>query len=307
MIFEVTILGCGAAAPTSKHNPSSQVLNIHDKLFLMDCGEGTQMQLRRFKVRFQRINEVFISHLHGDHYLGLMGFISSMHLLGRKSKLTVFGPPELKDILDIQLRASQTFLEYPLEFVAVQFDEKKLIFEDKSVCIYSFPLKHRIDCCGYIFVEKQRKPRISKEKIAELALEPSHIVALKNDQHVTLPDGRVLDPLVICEPPLPPRSYAYCSDTAYSEKVAHAVAGVNLLYHESTFLESERERAKATFHSTAKQAAQIANMANAQGLLLGHFSSRYVDDEEFAREAKTVFPHVHVANEGKTFAVRYRE
>jgi len=303
MIFEVTILGCGAAAPTGKHNPSSQLLNIHDKLFLVDCGEGTQMQMRKFKVKMQRIHEVFISHMHGDHYLGLMGFISSMHLLGRKSKLTIYGPEDLKPIIELQLKASQTFLEYPLEIITLPRDEKKCIYEDKSLRVWSFPLKHRIDCCGFLFEEKERKPKITKASIAQYSLVPSQIIQLKNGNAVALEDGATLSPETVCEDPEPPKSYAYCSDTAFSERVIEAVTGCTTIYHESTFLESEAERAKSTFHSTAKQAAMVAGRAGAKRLILGHFSSRYAGDDNFKTEAEEIFKTVSLANEGMVFTV----
>jgi ribonuclease Z len=303
MIFEVTILGCGAAAPTGKHNPSAQVLNIHDKLFLVDCGEGTQMQMRKFKIKMQRIHEVFISHMHGDHYLGLMGFVSSMHLLGRKAKLTVYGPQELKAIIEMQLKASQTFLEYPLEIIEVSTDVKQCIYDDKSLRVWSFPLKHRIDTCGYLFEEKERKPKITKESIARYDLQPSQIIQLKNGNPVELVNGQSLAPEEVCEEPEPPKSYAYCSDTAFSEKVIDMVTGCTTLYHESTFLESESERAKATFHSTAKQAATVAQRSGAKRLILGHFSSRYANDEDFKKEAETVFKTVTLANEGSVFTI----
>ena len=303
MIFEVTILGCGAAAPTGKHNPSAQVLNIHDKLFLVDCGEGTQMQMRKCKIKMQRIHEVFISHMHGDHYLGLMGFVSSMHLLGRKAKLTVYGPQELKAIIEMQLKASQTFLEYPLEIIEVSTDVKQCIYDDKSLRVWSFPLKHRIDTCGYLFEEKERKPKITKESIARYDLQPSQIIQLKNGNPVELVNGQSLAPEEVCEEPEPPKSYAYCSDTAFSEKVIDMVTGCTTLYHESTFLESESERAKATFHSTAKQAATVAQRSGAKRLILGHFSSRYANDEDFKKEAETVFKAVTLANEGSIFTV----
>jgi ribonuclease Z len=303
MIFETTILGCGAAAPTGKHSPSAQVLNIHDKLFLVDCGEGTQMQMRKFKVKMQRINEVFITHMHGDHYLGLMGFISSMHLLGRKTKLTVYGPSELKAILELQLKASQTFLEYPLEVVAVDTAAKQCIYDDKSLRVYSFPMKHRIECCGYLFEEKERKPKITKESIARYGLIPSQIIQLKNGLSVVLEDGSTLEPETVCDDPEPPKRYAYCSDTAYSEKVIEAIKGCSTVYHESTFLESEAERAKSTFHSTATQAAQVAKAAGAKRLILGHFSSRYATEELFKVEASAIFNNVSLANEGMVFTV----
>jgi ribonuclease Z len=303
MIFETTILGCGAAAPTGKHSPSAQVLNIHDKLFLVDCGEGTQMQMRKFKVKMQRINEVFITHMHGDHYLGLMGFISSMHLLGRKAKLTVYGPAELKAILELQLKASQTFLEYPLEVVAVDTAAKQCLYDDKSLRVYSFPMKHRIECVGYLFEEKERKPKITKESISLYGLIPSQIIQLKNGLPVVLENGSTLEPQTVCEEPEPPKRFAYCSDTAYSEKVIEAIKGCSTVYHESTFLESEAERAKTTFHSTARQAAQVAKAAGAKRLILGHFSSRYATEELFKVEASALFNNVSLANEGMVFTV----
>jgi ribonuclease Z len=296
--FEVTILGCGAAAPTNRHNPSSQVLNVHDKLFLIDCGEGTQMQLRKFKVKMQRINHVFISHLHGDHYLGLMGFISSMHLLGRKSKLHIYGLPDLWEIIQLQLRASSTFLVYEIEFHPIVDDEKRIIFEDRTLRVYSFPLKHRIACCGFIFEEKERKPKIRKEEIARYNLPPSQIIALKNGEDIVLENGNILRSAEICTPPDPPRSYAYCSDTAYAEKVIHEVKGASTIYHEATFLESEKVRAKETFHSTAAQAGKVANLSGALKLIIGHFSSRYADDVEFLNEAQTEFGNTWLADEG---------
>jgi ribonuclease Z len=241
--------------------------------------------------------------MHGDHYLGLMGFISSMHLLGRKAKLTVYGPPDLKEIIDLQLKASQTFLEYPLEVVTWSTEGKQCIYEDKSLRVFSFPLKHRIDCCGFVFEEKERKPKITKTSIAQFGLMPSQIIQLKNGNSVVLENGDTLLPETVCEEPEPPKSYAYCSDTAFSEKVIESVTGCSTLYHESTFLESESERAKATFHSTARQAATVALRAGAKRLILGHFSSRYASDDEFKSEAETVFKTVSLANEGSVFTV----
>jgi ribonuclease Z len=303
MTFDVTILGCGAAAPTTKHNPTAQVVNMHDKLFLIDCGEGTQMQMRKYKIRFQRINHIFISHLHGDHYLGLLGFISSMHLLGRKTKLYIYGPADLKAIIDINLKASCTFLDYEIEFHATDVKNRQKIYEDKSLEVYSFPLKHRVDCCGFIFWEKQRKPKIEKELIERYKLRPSQIIQLKRGEDTLLDDGSVLPFSVACTPADAPKAYAYCSDTAYSETVIENVKGATLLYHESTFLNSERERAKATFHSTAEQAATVAHKAGAQRLLLGHFSARYTEEQDFVTEANTVFPNVELADEGLTFYI----
>lgn len=259
--------------------------------------------MRKFKVKMQRINHVFISHLHGDHYLGLMGFISSMHLLGRKAKLHIFGPQELWEIIQLQLRASHTFLVYELEFHPVDDDEKRMIFEDKTLRVFSIPLKHRIPCCGYIFEEKERKPKIKKEEIARYDLQPSQIISLKNGNDITLDDGTLIRSEDVCIPSEPIRSYAYCSDTAYAEKVIEAVKGVTTIYHESTFLDAEKERAKETFHSTATQAGIVAQRAEARKLILGHFSSRYTDDTEFLNEARIQFDQVWLADEGTIFHI----
>lgn len=303
MTFEVTILGCGAAAPTTKHHPTSQVVNMHDKLFLIDCGEGSQMQMRRYKVKFQRINHIFISHLHGDHYLGLMGFISSMHLLGRKTKLYIYGPGDLKMLIDMNLKASSTYLDYEIEFRATDSKVREMIYEDKSLEVYAFPLKHRVECCGFLFKEKQRKPKIEKELVARYHLRPSQIIQLKRGEDTILSDGSILPFATACSPADAAKTYAYCSDTAYSETVIENVRNATLIYHESTFLNTEKERAKTTFHSTAEQAATVAKNANAQRLLLGHFSPRYTSDEEFRDEAKPIFENVELANEGLTFKI----
>jgi ribonuclease Z len=297
MTFDVTILGCGAATPTARHNPSAQVVNMHDKLFLIDCGEGTQMQMRRYKVRFQRINHVFISHLHGDHYLGLMGFISSMHLLGRKNPLHVYAPQALKEIIDISLKASDTYLDYAIEFHPLDTSEKVMIYEDKSLMVFAFPLKHRIQCHGFLFQEKNRQPKVRKEFVDRFKLTPSQILSLKKWEEIETPYG-ICKPEEACIKPAEERSYAYCSDTAYSEKLIPWITGASLLYHESTFLEAEKDRAKATFHSTAKQAAKIAKQSQVNHLLLGHFSSRYSNDEDFKLEAQLIFDAVSLADEG---------
>jgi ribonuclease Z len=303
MTFEITILGCGAATPTLKHNASSQVVNIHDKLFLMDCGEGTQIQLRKYKIKFQRIQHIFISHLHGDHYLGLVGLISSLHLLGRKNDLHIYGPSELKEIIELNLRVSQTYLDYFIHYHAVNFDSKEKIFEDHSLEIHSFPLKHRIPCVGYLFAEKPKQVKIRKEYINRYSLQPSEIIALKNGQSITTPKNIVVTPQEVCDAPEKSKSYAYCSDTMYWETLIPSIQGVDLLYHESTFLESEKERAKHTFHSTAAQAATIALKAGVGKLLLGHYSSRYAEEEEFVNEASAIFPNCDFSTEGKVIQV----
>ncbi len=276
---------------------------MHDKLFMIDCGEGSQMQVRKYKIKFQRINHILISHLHGDHYLGLMGFISSMHLLGRKTKLYIYGPADLKPLIDLNLKASNTFLDYEIVFKATDIKEREKIYEDKSLEIYSFPLKHRVDCCGFFFLEKVRKPKIEKEIVTRYALRPSQIIQLKKGEDVELDNGSILEFKEACKPANLPKSYAYCSDTAYSERVIENVKEASLLYHESTFLNAQKERAKTTFHSTAEQAATVALKAKAKKLILGHFSARYTEEEDFITEAKKVFENVVLAVEGETFAV----
>jgi ribonuclease Z len=298
MTFEVLILGCGAATPTAKHLPTSQLVNLHDKLFLIDCGEGTQMQLRRHKVKMQRIQHVFISHLHGDHYLGLVGLISSMHLLGRKNSLHLYGPPELEELIKLNLKVSQTYLEFPIVYHAIDGHDMNLEFEDKTLEVYSFPLKHRIPCHGFLFREKTKPPKVRKDVIDEFRLVPSQILALKNRKEVLLETGEILNTANACIESAPPRQYAYCSDTMYWETLIPFIKESTVLYHESTFLDSELERAKSTFHSTARQAAKIARMANVNTLVLGHYSSRYNNEDDFLKQAKEEFTNVIASNEG---------
>ena len=303
MTFDITILGCGAATPTTKHNPTAQVVNVHDKLFLIDCGEGTQIQLRKFKIKFQRINHIFISHLHGDHYLGLVGLISSFHLLGRKSELHVYGPADLKTLIDINLKLSDTYLNFPIEFHPTHPKEQQLLFEDNTLTVESLPLKHRIECTGFLFREKPFPLRLRKEKIREYKLQPSQIIKLKKGEDAPLENGSVVTAEEACWPQIKSRAYAYCSDTAYKEDLIDRVKEVDLLYHESTFFDSEIERAKVTFHSTAKQAAEVAKKAQAIQLLLGHYSSRYKEEESFKLEAQEIFSNVLLADEGLKFQV----
>lgn len=298
MKFDLTILGCGAATPTLKRNPTAQLLNVHDKLFLIDCAEGTQLQLRRYKIKFQKINQIFISHLHGDHYLGLIGLMSSMHLLGRKKKLQIFGPPGLDQLIQQNLQLSDTWLNYEWDFKATSDSEKELLLEDNTLRIYSFPLKHRIHCAGFLFEEKHRKPKVKKEYINRYELGIVQIKDLKNSEDVELENGDILKAEDATIPAIPPRSYAYCSDTAFYPKLAEFLESPDLIYHEATFLEEHATRAKETFHSTAGQAAQIAAMLGAKKLLLGHYSSRYTDLGPFIEEASEHFKYVALANDG---------
>ena len=301
--FELLILGSSAATPTAKRNPTSQLLNIAERFFLIDCGEGTQMQLRRYKARFQSVNHIFISHLHGDHFLGLPGFIASMHLLGRQNELTIYGPKELEELIAIIHKFSETQLNYPLKFVHTQTASKQLLFEDEKVEVYSVPLKHRIATTGFLFKEKPLPRNIDKYKLEKYNVSFAEIHKLKKGLDAVDNDGNVIknEQLTIEGPK--PRSYAFCSDTKYFEELAKNIQEVDLLYHESTFLESKIDRAAQTFHSTASQAAQMAVLAKAGKLLLGHFSARYDNLDLFLEEARPIFSNTELAREGSVFSL----
>lgn len=298
MKFEVTILGCGAALPTSKRFPTAQVVQLNEQLFLVDCGEGTQIQLRKYKVRFLRINHIFISHLHGDHYLGLPGLISSMHLLGRRKELHVYGPKGIDEIIDTNLRHSFTQLNFELIYHFTNPKEQEELHTTDTFSISTIILKHRIPCTGFLFQEKERKPKINKSVIKQHQLLIPEIIALKRREDVVRENGEILawEKLTLKVPE--PKSYAYCSDTKMYERVIEQVQGVSCLYHESTFLNDQKERAAKTYHTTAEQAAQVASKAGVEQLVLGHFSSRYRDLERFLEEAHAHFSNTLLAEEG---------
>ncbi len=301
--FELTILGCSSATPTSKRNPTSQLLNIHDKYFLIDCGEATQVQLRRFKLKFQRINHIFISHLHGDHYFGLMGLLSSMHLLGRKNELHLYCPAGLKEIIELQNKHSQTYLHYPIIYHLLGEGKNEIIFEDDNVSVETIPLNHRIPCNGFLFREKFRQQNISKEKIEEYNIPKSFIKSIKAGADYTLESGTVIPNKELTVSHMSPRSYAFCSDTCYDESIVPIIKNVDLLYHETTFMEDMKHRAKETFHTTTIQAGNIAKLAEVKQLLIGHFSARYNDLNPFLDEIKPVFENTLLALEGEVFEV----
>lgn len=297
--FELLILGSSSASPTSDRNPSAQLLNIAERLFLIDCGEATQIQLRRFRARFQSIDHIFISHLHGDHFFGLPGLLSSMHLLGRKQPITLYCPKELKPVMDLLNEASETTLNYQVNWRFTRNDGLDLLFEDEKVEVYSFPLQHRIFCTGFLFREKPLPRKIDKYKLEKYNISVSEIHLLRNGMDVINADGELIKNAEVTLDPPPPRSYAYCSDTLYTPDTIEFVKEVDLLYHESTFLEDKSDRAAKTFHTTARQAAEIAKAARVKQLLLGHFSARYGDLREFITEASPVFPNCELATEGK--------
>jgi ribonuclease Z len=299
--FNLTILGSSSATPTSDRNPTAQLLNHGEKLFLIDCGEGTQVTLRKMHIHFQRIRHIFISHLHGDHFYGLIGLISSMHLLGRTQPLHVYGPPMLKEIIDLQLHASLTTLLYPMVFHPTRSDIKEEIFEDDNLIISSFPMLHRIPTTGFLFQEKPYERRIRKDMI-ELLKIPVHLIPkLKAGEDYISADG-TLHPneSITVESPLP-RSFAFCSDTAYFEDIIPVIKGATLLYHETTFMNNRETNAADKFHSTTGQAATIALKAEVKKLLIGHFSARYDDLQPLLEEARTVFSDTELAIDGSFF------
>jgi ribonuclease Z len=301
--FEVTVLGCGSATPSLLRNPSAQLLNAAGHFFLIDCGEGTQIQLRRNNIKIQRISHVFISHLHGDHYLGLLGLLQTMHLLGRKTKLTLVCPPELKEIIDLQNKHSQTTIVYEIAYIFTNPKQAEKVWEDDKMEVTTFPLRHRINCTGFLFKEKPHLKNIDKEKLQKFKISVSEINKLRLGLDAIDEKGNTVANASITLPAHPQRSYAYCSDTNYFEDIIEQVKEVNLLYHEATFLNAELERSKKTFHSTAEQAATIASKANVKQLLLGHFSARYGTTDGFIEEAQPVFTNTLVATEGTTYKV----
>jgi len=304
MAFEVTILGSNSALPAHGRHPTSQVLCMQERLFLIDCGEATQIQLERNKVRYGKIEHVFISHLHGDHFFGLVGLITSFHLNHREKPLTVFCPKGLDEIIQLQLKYSDTQLRYPLQFEFYTPANGKVIFENDTMTVETLKLTHRIPCAGFVFREKPVSGKnINPEAIEQYHLTIQQIQQIKKGEDLTLADGTVVPNEQLTAKPYAPRSYAYCTDTAYEESIIHYIEGADLLYHEATFDQAHEARAKETFHSTTIQAARIAQKSRVKKLLLGHFSARYTNLEELLVEAKTIFPNTELALEGKKFEI----
>jgi ribonuclease Z len=301
--FELTILGCSSATPTSERFPTAQVLQVAGRFFLIDCGEGTQMQIRRYSLRFQKINHIFISHLHGDHYFGLMGLISSMHLLGRKHELKIYSQAELKEIVELQFKYSYTQLNYPISWRSLSYDSSQVLYEDEKLTVETIILNHRIPTCGFLFREKPSPRKLIKEKLEmyKVSIEAMH--HLKNGEDYITTEGKVIPNKELTEDAPRPRSYAYCSDTRYREAIVDQIKGVDLLYHEATFLHDRLERAKETYHSTAKEAATIAKMAGVKQLVLGHYSARYIDLQPFLDEARAVFANTLLGREGEVYSI----
>jgi ribonuclease Z len=303
MGFELTILGSSSATPIYNRHPTSQLLHIRDHFFLIDCGEGTLMQLLRYKLKYHRISHIFISHLHGDHYLGLMGLLFTYHLQGRSNELHLYGQQELMDIVEMQLRLSNTILRYNLIFHPVRHYTPGVIMEDEEVQVRSIVLNHRVPCTGFVFTEKPRPRKLKLAKIQEYQIPFTKFPEIKNGKDFILPTGELIPNTELTDESSLPCSYAYCSDTLYDETVAEDVRGVDLLYHEATFLHDLEERAKATYHSTSLQAAMIAKKAEVKKLLIGHFSARYKHLEPLLDEASSIFENTELALEGVKFIV----
>jgi ribonuclease Z len=302
--FEITILGSNSAIPAHGRNQTSQFIQIGKTSLLIDCGEGTQLQLRKFKLKFSKIDFIFISHLHGDHYYGLMGLISSLHLSKRTRLLTIFGPRGLDEIITTHLRYQQSSLNFPLRFVATNSEVKELIVEERDFKIYSFPLKHRIPCTGFLIEEKPAFRKLIKEKLQERKPSITAIQQMRLGKNYK--DPNTLEEFLVEEyayPQAEARRYAFCSDTIFDPSLVQYIAGVDLLYHEATFTKEEEERAGETFHSTAGQAGQIAQLANVKKLLLGHFSTRYPTLELILEEAKEAFSNTYLSEEGSTISL----
>lgn len=301
--FDVHILGCGSALPTLRHNASSQVVNVREKLFMIDCGEGTQVQLRRSCLRFSRLNHIFISHLHGDHCFGLMGLISTFGMLGRTARLHLYAHPELERLLSPQIGFFCKGMPFEVVFHPIMPDRRETIYDDRSVSVETIPLRHRLPTCGFLFREKPRPDHIRRDMIDFYRIPVCMINRIKNGEDYVLEDGTVVPNARLTFPSAPPRAYAYCSDTAYFPEMAEQIAGVDLLFHEATFASSEAARARQTRHSTAAQAAQTARDAKVKRLVIGHFSARYEDERPLLEEAAAIFPDTILADENLTIRV----
>lgn len=296
--FEINILGCGAALPTPKRLSSVQVVNIREKLFMLDCAEGTQMALRKSRIAFSRLQAIFITHLHGDHVFGLLGMLSTFGLLGRKQELHIYGPTDLQRVFQPQI--DYFCAESPYKIILHEIDTKtpQTIYEDRSVEISTIPLKHRVPCCGYLFREKPTARHIRRDAIDAFHIPISQINNIKAGMDWTTPDGDLIPNHLLTTPPAPTRSYAYCTDTTYQPHIAELLKGTTCIYHEATFTNEHSLLAKKTHHSTASQAAQIALSAQSQRLILGHFSSRYKSEETLLQEAQQIFPNTILAEDG---------
>ncbi|NDV58747.1 ribonuclease Z [Bacteroides sp. 519] len=295
--FELHILGCGSALPTTRHFPTSQVVNIREKLFMIDCGEGAQLQLRKSHLKFSRLNNIFISHLHGDHCFGLLGLVSTFGLLGRTADLHIYSPKGLEELFSPLLGYFCNNLLYKIYFHEFVTNKPTVIYDDRSVSVTTIPLQHRIPCCGFLFAEKQPPAHIIRDMIDAYNVPVYELNRIKNGADYITPDGEIVPHSRLTRPSSPARKYAYCSDTRYVESVIEQIKGVDLLFHEATFAQAELPRAKETFHTTAQQAAQLAKAAEVKKLVIGHFSARYEEENILLNEASAVFENTVLAKE----------
>tara|TARA_B100002003_G_C14104315_1_gene531154 strand:- start:357 stop:1280 length:924 start_codon:yes stop_codon:yes gene_type:complete len=301
MSFKLTILGCHSAIPTIEKNPTAQLLNADERFFLIDCGEGTQIQLLRNKIKFMRINYIFISHLHGDHYFGLIGLINTMHLLGRKKELNLYAHKKLKQIIDLQFKSSNTILNFPLFFYPISTKEDEVLYEDDRIIISSFLLKHSIPTSGFLFKEKNVLRNILEDKIKEYKIPISEILKLKQGDNFITSDGREISNEEITTNNKKVHSYAFCSDTEFVEENIAKLKGISVLYHEATFMKDMKKKAKSTGHSTTIDAATLAKRTKVKKLIIGHFSKRYTNINEILKETRSIFPNTELAKDCTTF------
>ena len=301
--FKIHILGCGSALPTLHHNATCQIVEIRGKFFMIDCGEGTQIQVRRSKVHFSKVQAVFISHLHGDHCFGLFGMISTFGMTGRTAPLQIYAPKEFEDYFKLSMELFCKGLEYKVTFHPVDTTETNVIYEDKSLTVETIPLEHRVPCCGFLFREKPTAPHILRDMIDYYNIPISQINNVKAGADWTTIDGDIIPNNRLITPADNPRSYAYCSDTGYMKQLYKKVSGVNVLYNECTYASEHKDRAKTYYHSTSQEAATVAHEACVGKLLLGHYSARYINEDVLLSEAKAIFPNSFLTNEGMVFEV----
>ena len=304
MDLELTILGASSAIPLAHRYPTSQFLTLSNRHFLIDCGEGTQARLRQLRIGFSRINHIFISHLHGDHFFGLAPMLSTFNLLDRQKAMHIYAPKGLKEVVNAQIKLQGSWLKFPLIFHYLEFGDEKIIFEDEKVIVKSFPLDHGINCSGFLFQEKVLPRNIKKEALKKYNIPIAEIKAIKGGQDWKNENGDLIPNKQLTEDPPIPLSYAYCTDTRPCDNLKQFVDSPDLLYHEATFTEKHKKRAHKTMHSTAKQAAQVATDVKARNLLLGHYSARYDDLEELECEAREIYPFAQIAKESVTYRIK---
>ena len=302
--FELTILGSGSATPTLSRNPAAQLLNIQDQLFLIDCGEGTQIALRKNKIKFQRINQIFISHMHGDHYLGLAGLLSTFNLLGRSKAVDVFGPEGLEKLINLHFDLSGTPLNYTIQFHTIDADTKALIYENKNVLVWAFPLKHRIKTHGFLIEEKPKLRHINSEATQKFEVPHFKYLEIKKGADFKIEStGEIIPNKELTRTATPSYKFAYCSDTAFCPKIIKWIEHADMLFHETTFMDKDQALADKTYHSTTIQAAEIAKSAHVNKLIIGHYSARYLNPDMLVDECKTLFSNTFGATDGKVFSL----